>query len=288
MEIVRKFKKLLMMKLITRYVLPDKIYYQYCYFIFFGKWFSYKNPVGFNAKIQWLKANNRDERLIYLTDKLVVRDYIKETIGEKYLVPLIGFFSNVNEINWESLPMQFVLKVNHGSGWNIICDNKSELDIRKAKRKLKKWLNKNFYFKEKEWQYKSITPHIICEKHLAANNAQLFDIKLFCYNGIPEFIIYYPSQAGFRNIYYKNWKRVDCETKYKQGPDLPKPENLQLIFDLASRLSKGFPFIRVDFLLANNRIYFGELTFTPSIGFYRFKPKKYDLVFGEPIRLPVE
>ena len=286
MVIIEKFKKIFLFKAITRRILPDKLYYQYFYFILFGKRFSYKNPKGFNAKLQWLKVYFRDKRMIKLADKYEVRNYVKEKIGEEYLVPLIGVYENVEEIVWEKLPEKFVLKANHGSKWNIVCTNKNQLNEVKVKKKLTKWLNSNYYRLEKEWHYNTMPPKIICENYLEKKGFQLLEIKLFCYHGITEFIVVYPSNGNYRNIYTKNWERVPCETTFKQGPEIPKPNNLNKMMDLAFQLSKDFPFLRVDFFLLNEAIYFGELTFTPSRGMYRFKPQQTDLVFGKPLKLP--
>jgi len=288
MGVLLKFQKFLMFKLITRKILPDKIYYQYCYFLLFGKPLSYKNPVGFNAKIQWLKVYNRLPELSKLTDKYEVRKYVDEIIGEKYLVPLHGIYSSTDEISWSSLPEKFVLKATHGSGWNIICKNKSEFNQRKAEIKLNRWLKTNFYSIEKEWHYKNILPRISCEKLIENKNGKLLELKVFCYHGYPEYIIAYISGGKTRNIYNKKWERINVETSFKQGNNIDKPDNLDEILALASKLSSRFIFVRVDFFLDEKSIFFGELTFTPSAGLYRFKSKESDLLFGEPLKLKTE
>lgn len=285
MNITLKFRKLLMLKRITRRILPDKAYYQYCYFLLFGKAFSYSNPVGFNAKIQWLKVFNRDPQMINLADKCKVREFVANKIGEEHLVPCYGSYSNAEEINWDALPGKFVLKTNHGSGFNIFCLNKCLLDQKKTVCCLNKWLKRNYYFEEKEWQYKGIKPRVLCEEYLGSGG-DLLELKLFCYHGTPEFIIAYKTRDSLRNIYNRNWERLDCETTFKKGAGLEKPENLGLILNLASKLSAGFVFVRVDLLATSNGVFFGELTFTPTMGFIRFNPPEYDLVFGAPLGIP--
>lgn len=286
MDVRLKIRKLLMFKLITRRILSEKTYYQYCYFILFGKSFSYTNPVGFNAKIQWLKVFYRNPEIVKLADKYLVRDYVAKTIGKKYLVPVYNVYSSIAEIQWEELPPRFVMKATHGSKMNLLCKNKSELNKVKEMNRFNKWLNTNFYWQDKEWQYKSIKPRLICEHLLGDTDSELLELKLFCYNSKPEFVIVYPSNKKYRNIYNINWERVKGATSFKQGPDIKKPENFETIVELATKLSSGLPFVRVDFLYEKDQIYFGELTFTPSSGMYRFNPSELDLVFGKPLHLP--
>lgn len=288
MDFKRKIRKLIICKVVTKLILPDKIYYQYCYFIMFGKWFSYSNPVGFNAKLQWLKVYYRLPELVKLADKLEVRNFVANTIGEKYLNPVLHVYSNAKEINWDSLPDKFVIKATHGSGWNIVCTDKKLLNRKKTTRKLNKWLKRNAYYKNKEWQYKDMKPRLICEKYLEQKEGNLLELKVFCYNGSPEFIIAYEGNGNFRNTYNKSWEKLKCKITFPQGPEIEKPDNLDVILDLASKLSSGFPFVRVDFLINDKRIYFGELTFTPARGLYRFNPPEFDIVFGEPLKLPLQ
>jgi len=285
MNIVRKIKKLLIFKIVSIRILSDKNFYRYCYFILYSKKLSYNNPIGFNAKIQWLKLNYRKPQITQLTDKYEVRKYVADKIGKDFLVPLIDVYSNVDEINWDALPQSFVLKLTHASGWNLICENKLLISKKKTIKKVKSWLNSSFYKKNKEWQYKNIVPRIICEQFLGDSNNKLFEIKVFCYQGKPHFIIAYHSKSKLRTIYSSEWEKLNAETKFKKGGNTPKPKNLSLILQLASKLSTGFPFVRVDFLLVNEKIYFGELTFTPARGFNSFNPKKIDLTFGEPLNI---
>ncbi len=285
MRVLLKLRKLLVYNTFIRRVLPVKTNYQFSYRVLFGKPFSYCEPIGFNAKIQWLKLNYHNPLLPQLTDKYSVRNFVSEKIGDEYLIPLIGVFSDIKEVNLESLPDRFILKATHGSGWNMISDDKSKLNKGKVNRQLRRWLKTNYYSTGKEWQYKNISPKIICEENLMPTDGNLLDIKLFCYNGSPEFIIAYPSRTNYRTIYTKNWKQLNCETSYKKGKAIKKPEQFDLLLELAGKLSHGFPFVRVDFLIQNERIYFGEMTFTPRSGLYLFNPPEFDLVFGEPLDL---
>jgi hypothetical protein len=287
MIIPLKIRKILMMKLFTRVLLNDKQYYQWCYFWLFGKRFSYISPEGFNAKLQWLKWFHRDPELSVLADKYKVREFVRKKIGESHLIPCYGVYESVDQIKWEKLPEKFVIKATHGSGWNLICKNKSLLDIRKIVKKLDRWLHLNYYHQEKEWHYQWIKPRLICEKLLDDTSNNLLEIKVLCYHGVPEFVIVYPSGSKYRNIYTKSWEVLEGETSYPRGPEISKPENLFYIFDLAGKLSDGLIFVRVDFFIHNGLVYFGELTLTPSMGFYRFKPPELDWVFGEPLKVPL-
>ena len=268
--------------------MSDKSFYWYYYLVFFGMRFSYKNPKGFNAKIQWLKTYYRDNRMIKLADKYEARKYVAEKIGAEFLVPVIDVYTKKDEINWVSLPDCFVMKATHASGWNIVCSSKSDENPKKVLRKINRWLNSNFYYINREWQYKDIRPRIICEEHLGKGGIEnLNEVKVFCYYGKPHFVVAYPYKNALRTIYNTNWEIIDGETAFKKGAPINKPENLSLILQLASKLSGDFPFVRVDFIVKNGKIYFGEMSFTPARGFLMFNPKSLDILFGEPLKIPI-
>lgn len=251
------------------------------------------NPKTFNEKIQWLKLYYHDPIMTKCADKYLVREYIKEKIGEEYLIPLLGVWDKVDDIDFDSLPNQFVLKVNWGCGQNIIVKDKSKLNIEEAKNKLKNWLNpfSNHYYWSYEWQYKNIEPKIICEKYLEQIDEQIYDYKFFCFNGIPKYIQVDIDRFSNhkRCIYDTNWNKLEFTNNYPlYNKDIEKPKKLSDMLKISKILSKSFKFIRVDFYIINNMPIFGELTFTHENGFGKFIPIDWDYKFGKLLELPKE
>ena len=249
------------------------------------------DPQGYNDKLQWLKLYWHDPVAIKCADKYEVRQYVADKIGNKYLNVLYGVYESVNEINLDELPKSFVLKATHGSGFNIICKDKTVMDWPKEFRKMRRWLKRNYYWKSREWVYKDIAPRIVCEKYLEEKDAaDLRDYKIFCFGGEPKLI-----QVDFdrfknhrRNIYDFEWNLMDVEIKYPRDASIiiNKPPNIDLLLDLSRKLSQGFPHVRVDFYLVNGQILFGELTFFHASGRGKFKPEEFELVMGEWLQLP--
>ena len=248
------------------------------------------NPRSFNEKLQWLKLYNEDPLLTKCADKYLVRDYVKEKIGEEYLIPLLGVWDSPDEIDFDKLPEQFVLKVNWGSGQNIIVKDKSKLDIEEAKAKLREWLkpHSNHYYFGFEWCYKNIQPKIIAEKYIEQMNGNLYDYKFFCFNGkakILEFITdRYTNQAN--NFFDKNLQKLSLQYDGKRNSDIClKKETTLSIKQLAEKLAQPFNFARTDFYEVNNKIYFGEITFYSANGIGKFEPVEWDYKLGEMIDL---
>lgn len=259
------------------------------YFSRFGKKIDLKNPKTFNEKLNWLKLNYRNPLMVKCADKVEVREYIKEKNLDSILIKVYGVFNSVNEIDIEKLPNKFVLKAAHGSGWNIICNNKHQVNWEVEFKKMNSWLQTNYYDLGKEWVYKDINPRIICEKFLEEDNGlPAKDYKIFCFNGEPKFIQVDLDRFGDhrQNIYDINWKRVSFEYNYpKSTIELEQPKNLESMLEIAKVLSEDFPFVRVDLYNVNETIYFGELTFFPHNGKGLFKPDEYDLIVGSLLDL---
>lgn len=273
--------------------LPDKIYVRLKYRAFLHKKIDLQTPFTFNEKLQWLKLYDRNPLYTTLVDKYAVRQYIKEKIGEEYLIPLIGGpWKSVDEIPFDTLPNQFVLKTTHDSGGVVICNDKKNFDVDAAKRKLHKSLKNNFYYSGREWPYKNVPPQIIAEQYLENNGKGLIDYKFFCFDGIVKFL--YVSQ-GLENHETAQISFVDLEWKeeafkrkdYKAFQNLPdKPSRFHDMLEIASKLCQGFSFIRVDLYEVNNKIYFSELTLYPCSGFLPFEPDEYDAIIGDMLHLP--
>lgn len=245
------------------------------------------NLKTFNEKLQWLKLYDRNPLYTKLVDKYKGREYISEKIGEEHLIPLLGVWDNPDEIDFDSLPNQFVLKCNHNSGLGMcICKDKSKLDIKKVKSDLRKGLKQDYYLTGREWPYKNVPRKVICEEYLGDNPK---DYKFFCFNGKVHYVLVCSDR--FNNLketfFDRNWnvapfKRPNIEIDNK----IKKPINFEKMIELSEFLSKDIPFLRVDFYEVENKIYFGELTFYPASGFSGFEPNEWDYRLGDLIELP--
>ncbi|WP_218162511.1 ATP-grasp fold amidoligase family protein [Alkalibacterium sp. 20] len=271
--------------------LPDYIYIRLVYWGETGQKLNIKNPKSYNEKIQWIKLYDRKTLYNVIADKYAVRAYVREKIGEKYLIPLIAVYDNVDEIEWDSLPKKFVLKCTHGSGSNIICSGKKDLDIIAAKRKLNKWMKKNWFWFGREWAYKDIKPRIICEDYMTdESGVELKDYKIFCFNGEPKLIeVDFDRHSNHqRNLYTLDWEYIDATIKYPNDSTkiINKPTQLTELLELARKLSENIPHARIDFYSIDDNIYFGEITLYHGSGFERFEPQSLGLELGDCIKLP--
>lgn len=272
--------------------LSDKFYLKLMFRARIGKKLNIKNPETFNEKIQWLKLHDRKEYYSDIVDKLKVRDYISETIGESYLTPLINVYDDVEQIDFDSLPNKFVLKCTHDSGGVVVCDDKRSLNVNKAKRKLKRHLKSKYFYHGREWPYKNVVPKVICEEYIEHDVSEgLIDYKLMCFNGKVKcsFVcLERNSSDGLKVDFYNlDWNLMPFERQYKNsGSKITKPLNYELMINLAERLAKEFSFMRVDFYEVKGKLYFGEMTFHPGSGFEKFKPYEYDVKLGNWITLP--
>ena len=271
-------------------LIPDRLYLYLQYRYHLGKKLNLNNPQTFNEKIQWLKLYDRKPEYPTYVDKFAVREHIKRTIGEEYLIPLIGVYDNVEDINWDGLPDKFVLKCTHGSSCNIICEDKSKLDIEDAKTKLNEWMNKNWYWYGREWPYKNVKPRIVCEKYMVdESGVELKDYKFFCFNGKPE-VMFVATDRGVDtrfDFYDMEFSHLPITQHYKNAEKkIEKPKGFDEMAKLASELSKDIPHVRVDFYDINGNIYFGELTFSHFSGFVEFVPNEWDYKLGSMLRLP--
>lgn len=275
---------------LSRYIYSDALYLRVYYLLFTGRFLSLKDPRSFNEKIQFLKLTNRGEVYTVLADKFRVREFIAEKIGVQYLIPLLGVWSNVDEIDLSLLPDQFVLKSNHDSQSVIICHSKADFSWPEARKKLKRSMANNYYYRGREYQYKDIKPLIIAEKLMVDESGyELKDYKFFCFHGQVKII-----QVDFgrftkhkRNLYNVEWELLDLEIQCPRDPTfvINKPEVLDEMIKLSETLSDGFSFVRIDFYLVNNQIYFGEVTFHHGGGIEKIRPASYDVLLGDYIKL---
>lgn len=269
--------------LMTYYKFPKKMGY-FCHL---------RHPRTLNEKIQYLKLFNypKNPLITKCADKYAVREFIIDKGYKNLLVPLIGYWNKVDEIDFQKLPNSFVLKCNHGSGYNILCSDKSRFNVGKSKELLNAWMSEDFSIRCAELQYKSIPRKIIAEEYLGED---IYDYKFFCLNGIPQFMYIsqeIPDTNGEVKCCFWNcngelaefWRTDEQFYTEEEHPNLPeKFEEMKLI---ASDLSKDFPFVRVDLFEIRGKIYFSELTFTPATGMMPLRPKEWDRKLGDMLKL---
>ena len=245
------------------------------------------NPKNFNQKIQWLKLYDNTPEKQILADKYLMREWIEKNVDKKYLVNLIGVWNDYDEINFEKLPSKFVLKCNHGSGFNYIVNDKSCVDRKDMRNKFKKWVKKNYAFMNGfELQYKNIPPRIMCEEHLGDN---LIDLQVWCSHDEIMFITYIKSPHGINEkaSYNENWVRLDFVTsKPILKVDVEKPKCLDEIIVVAKKIAKDFKFSRIDFYILNDgTIKISEITFTPASGIVDWTPSTVNYEVGKMIKI---
>ncbi|MBP1933015.1 ATP-grasp fold amidoligase family protein [Ammoniphilus resinae] len=246
-----------------------------------------QNPKTFNEKMQWMKLNGNLEAFSIYVDKYEVRQFVKEKVGDDYLIPLIGVYQQVDDINLLSLPNSFVMKATNGSGMNVIVPDKQSLNWDMARKKLQNWITMNYYLSSGEPCYKPLKGQIVIEEFIKDLSGDLKDYKFFCFHGEPTYVQVVSHKRVRRSaIYDLNWNKLKVRyaNRLLKRP-VPKPKPLDKMVQIASTLAKDFPFVRVDLYYTNDRIYFGELTFVPNSGLKPFKPVKYDRIFGDHIDL---
>ena len=274
--------------------MPDELYLKLCYRAIFGRKLDLKNPKTYNEKLQWMKLFDRNPLYRTLVDKYAVREYVAENVGQEYLIPMVGGpWNDPDEIDFDALPERFVLKCNHGSTTNILCKDKSCLDIPKAKAKLKKWLGMSWYWYGREWPYKDLTPCIYAESYMEdTQDGELRDYKFFCFDGKPRYMLLStdrsdetkPTRGDFFDMDFNHMPFHKKHLNAEVCPD--KPRNFEAMKVLAAKMSQGLPAVRIDLYDVNGKIYFGEYTFFSGSGFGPFHPDEWDEKLGELIPLP--
>lgn len=241
-------------------------------------------PKRYTEKIQWMKLYGVTPLMSLLSDKYRVRDWVKQTIGEEYLLPMITAVKSFDEIDFKSLPDKFVIKSNHSSGWNIIVKDKEKLDLKQVKKKMDFWQHTNYaYWSMLEMQYASIPTVFVIEDYITDHNDELNDYKFLCFDGVPYFCWVDTGRFSHhtRTVYDMDWNRQPWSQVYNpEEVYIDKPQNFDEMKKLATALCKGFRHVRVDLYNVDGKIYFGEMTFTNGNGFDKIVPDKYDEVLG--------
>lgn len=269
-------------------IIPDKPYIKLQYKIKTGRKLNLESPQLYNEKIQWLKLYYRKPILNTCVDKLVVREFVKSKIdkAEDILIPVIGVYNSVEDIDFDILPNSFILKLTNGSSFNYICLDKKPTEINKIRKRFNKWIDLNYYSIGREWAYKDVKNRIICEELLLTSSGNPpEDYRFFCFNGEVKLIAIdlesvvdgVKNSNYYRNLYDKDWQLIDGIIEYPKKSDriINKPSRLQEMIDIAEELSSDFPAVRVDFYYFDNKFYFGELTFYHASGYQNIQP--YDL-----------
>ena len=270
--------------------LRDETYLKIAYRIKFGKKLNLENPKTFSEKLQWIKLFDRNPLYTQLVDKYEVKKFIADKIGSDYIIPTLGVWNHFDEINFEKLPNQFVLKCTHDSGGLIICKDKSKIDIEKSRKKMEASLKRSFYDSSREWPYKNVKPRIIAETYMEdSETGELRDYKIFAFNGTARALFVATDRQKNStkfDFFDMNYKHLDIKNGHPNADVVPAcPKNLKKMQELAEKLSEGIPQVRVDFYEVNGKIYFGEMTFFHWSGLTPFEPESWDYVFGSWIDL---
>ncbi len=273
--------------------LDDESYLKMMYRCRFGKKLDLQHPKTFNEKIQWLKLHNRDPLYTKLVDKYEVKKYVADKIGEEYIIPTLGIWDSFDDIDFHSLPGQFVLKCTHDSGGVVICRDKENLDMGAARKKICRSLKRNYYWAGREWPYKNVKPRIIAEKYLEDKSEYgLKDYKFFCFDALVKALFVATDRMNQKtetkfDFFDAEFRRLPLKNGHPNGEEPVRcPESFGQMKKLVEMIARDIPHARVDFYDVDGRIYFGEITFYHWSGLVPFEPEKWDTIFGEWIRIP--
>ena len=277
------------------YYLPDTIVVKRLFKRFHGYNLNLDNPSTFCEKLQWLKLNDRQPVYTTMVDKYEVKKYVADKIGEKYIIPTIGVWDHFEDIDFDLLPDRFVLKCTHDSGGLILCEDKSALDLKKAKKKIARSLHNNYYYIFREWPYKNVRPRIIAEEYMTdGSNIVPEDYKVYCFNGEPKYIVVFHNRFCnekelSETVYDTNWIPQDfsLDAHFAVSDMIEeKPACLDELLNICSVLCQGIPQVRIDFYIIEQKIYFGEITLYTASGLQKMIPEEMDAVIGRMLHFP--
>lgn len=273
--------------------IPDETYLKWIYYLETGKKLNLENPQRYNEKLIWLKCYYRNPLWTQLVDKYSVKEIVSERVGTGYVAPVLGVWNKADDIEWDKLPNQFVLKTNHDSGNNgvFICKDKSKIDRAKWTKRINQSLRRDTSLSGREWPYKDVKRCVFAEQYLEDATGELRDYKFFCFDGVVKYLfVATERQSGGEvkfDYYDADFNHLDLVQKHPMsGKTIEKPKMFEQMKELAAKLSKGLPEVRVDLYEVDGRIYFGEYTFFHHDAIVPFHPDKWDYVFGANIQLP--
>lgn len=275
---------------IMKRLVPDKLYIQLMFLYHKRALVNFREPKTFCEKQQWLKLYNRRPEYTIMADKFLVREYVRQKIGDQFLVPLVGGpWLSTSDINLATLPEQFVLKVSNGHGVEI-CTDKREFDFERAKTRLNKFMKRNLFWYSREWPYKDSKSVIIAEEFLQED---VIDYKFYCFNGVPTYLFVITGRFSAHDGPYGDM--FDMQGNHLKIRDVdfpnnpfgcpPLPKSFEQMKEIARMLSEGIPFVRIDLYEKNESPVFGEITFFDAGGFSNFDPPEFDLELGRLIDL---
>lgn len=275
---------------LTKWI-PDQVHLEIRYRISIGKPLNLNEPRSFNEKLQWLKLHDRNPLYVRLVDKIGVKSWVIERIGDRFVVPTIAVWDSVDEIEIEKLPDKFVLKTNHDCGGVVVCDDRGTFDPEVARRKLQKHLSTNYFWGTREWPYRDVVPKVFAEKYIDHDRScDLIDYKFMCFGGQVGCIFTCSgrSEDDLRVDFFDlEWNHLPFERHYRNSDEaIDRPKSLSQMKSAAERLSEGIPFVRVDFYEVDGTPIFGEMTFYPGGGFEEFTPEIWDMRLGDMLELP--
>lgn len=276
---------------------PDSIYLRIMFFLYMGKPLHLRHPKTFSEKLQWLKLYNRKPEYTMMVDKYSVKDYVAKVIGDQYIIPTLGVWDRPDDIEWDKLPNQFVLKTTHGGGNKgvVICKDKKTFNKADAIDRLCQSLRQDIYRNFREWPYKNVKRRIMAEQFMENSSFStdgLSDFKFFCFDGVPKAMYIAtdrnnPNEETKFDFYDMKFNHLPFTNGHPNSTkEITIPEQFEEMKALASKLSKGFPHVRIDLYNINDKIYFGEMTFFHWSGLKPFVPEKWDKVFGSYLTLP--
>lgn len=274
------------------YIKSDKLYLSLKYLACFGKFINWRNPKTFNEKLNWLKLYDRKPEYTIMVDKYLAKDYVAKIIGEEHIIPLLGVWDNPDQIEWDKLPNQFVIKTNHGCGGMVICKDKANLNIEDATKTLWKGFDFDYFKTGREWPYKNVPHKIIAEEYMEdAKTKELRDYKFFCMDGVCKALYIAKDRQNREEPYFDffdtEFRHLDIQQGHPNSPEPPaKPETFEEMKSMAEKLSKGMPQARIDFYEVNGKAYFGEIKLSHFSGMTPFHPDSVDKEWGDWITLP--
>lgn len=294
---------LILLAHLTRSIKNDKLYLSVQYFCYIHKFLNLKNPKTYNEKMQWMKLYNRNPLYTNLVDKIEVKKYVDNILGSGHTFPLLGSWDKPEDIDFESLPNEFVLKCNHNSAVGMaICKDKQKGVYTKAHggdkiyitkeqviEGLHEGLSQDFYLGGREWPYKNVKRRVFAEQFMKSDDGEpLKDYKILCFDGEPKYIwVGSNYDPMWFDLYSADWNNLHVKWGYEAGPEkLPKPEKLEELLEVARKLSQGIPHVRVDLYSIGGKTYFGEYTFFTWAGLMKLQPCKWDTILGNDIVLP--
>lgn len=276
-------------------LIPDNLYLRIQYLYRTHKILHLKNPETFNEKIQWLKLYDRKPVYTKMVDKYAVKEYVADIIGCQYVIPTLGVWERFEDIDFDMLPKQFVLKCTHDSGGLVIVRDKSRFDKKAARKKIERCLKTNYYYHGREWPYKNVRPRVIAEQYMEEKGRAVpEDYKIYCMNGKPKYIAVFHNRFDIsrplsETVYDMNWnpQHISLDCNFEVSREIyPKPECLDELVKICLKLCKDMVQVRIDFYIIDNKIYFGEITLHTAGGFQPMIPKELDRILGEELRLP--